>query len=67
MTALTQNISTGLNDALHGFNDFIEALPRACAAAAEYRRLSGMSEDQLSTRGLTRDAIPGAVFNRFFR
>ena len=46
--------------------DGIRALATGLAAAADLRRLSAMNDNQLARLGLTRDGVPGELFDRHF-
>lgn len=49
-----------------GWDGFTRALAAGASAAAEYNRLSTMTEGQLRSRGLSRDDIPREVHRRHF-
>ncbi|MEL6478323.1 MAG: hypothetical protein AAFR17_13425 [Pseudomonadota bacterium] len=66
MTALTQSISTGLSEFLHGVAEIAEALPRALSAANDYSRLADMTDAQLAKSGLSRQDLPSFVYQRHF-
>lgn len=50
-----------------GLSALFGAFPTALEAAAEYRRLSGMTDAQLARRGLTRTDLAGVVFDGHYR
>ncbi|MEM0922870.1 MAG: hypothetical protein AAGI13_07490 [Pseudomonadota bacterium] len=66
MTALTQSLSTSLNDFINSITEIAEALPLALAAARDYDRMADLTDAQLERRGLSREELPGYVYDRHF-
>lgn len=57
---------TALESALDRMAHFFEALRAGNAAAADYERMAGMSDEALARRGLTRHEVSRTILERHF-